>query len=85
MTVKDLRQMFNKVPEHLTRKQFDSMQVIIPVDSIEFDGFFITPCEGESGVSELAVSEDEIEESFVLAPHGFFEEKVEDDFIPELN
>lgn len=86
MTVQDLRKLVNEVPKHLTRKQFDAMQVIIPT-SEEFDGYFVSPCLGESGVTELGINEnsDETEESFVLAPHGFFEEQVEDDVIPELN
>lgn len=65
------------------------MLVIIPMGE-QFDGYFKSPCEGESGVTELGINEegDKTEESFVLAPHGFFEEEVDEngnEIIPELN
>jgi hypothetical protein len=68
----------------------DDMLVLIPV-SQEFDGMFYSPCSGESGVTKMGtdpdVTEEELqgmellnkplpeEESFMLVPHGFGEEK----------
>lgn len=86
MTVKEAREMLSEKPEHLTQEEFDDMQLIIPFGET-FDGIFVSPCMGESGVTELGVEEgsEETQESFVFAPHGFFEEESEDTFLPELN
>lgn len=65
MTVKDLKQMLNDVNEN--------MQVLIPVSG-EFDGFFVSPCESESGAVDMSLDENLLvkETSFVLVPCGFF-------------
>lgn len=86
MTVKEARELLSEKPEHLTQEEFDDMQLIIPFGET-FDGIFVSPCMGESGVTEIGVEEDsdETKESFIFAPHGFFEEESEDRFIPELN
>lgn len=83
MTVKQARELLSEKPDELTQEEFDNMQLIIPFSEI-FDGIFVSPCMCESGVTEIEVGETEIN-SFVFAPHGFFEEKSEDDFVPELN
>lgn len=59
------------------------MQLIIPFDG----GIFVSPCMGESGILEIGIEGEPGEdfESFVFAPHGYFEEKNGNDFIPELN
>ena len=76
MTVKDLKQMLNEVNEN--------MQVLIPVSG-EFDGFFVSPCESESGAVDMSLDENLLvkETSFVLVPCGFFEEH--DSIDPILN
>lgn len=76
MTVADLKQ--------LLKNAHDDMEVLIPV-SMEFDGRFVSPCIAESGIGELALDEDgdEKEKSFLIVPHGFFEEK--HGVPPELN
>ena len=76
MTVKDLKQMLNDVNEN--------MQVLIPVSG-EFDGFFVSPCESESGAVDMSLDENLLvkETSFVLVPCGFFEEH--DSIDPILN
>jgi hypothetical protein len=69
MTVKELKELLKDAP--------DEMQVLIPVDAGLFDGRFLSPCVGETGVGSLGIDEesDETEDSFVIVPHGFFEEK----------
>lgn len=82
MKVKDLRKLLEGVD--------DEMKVLIPLDMKEFTGEFVHPCIAESGVAGLGtedLNEEDIaeykllnkeipsEESFVLVPCGFFEEK----------
>ena len=65
-----------------------NMEVYIPMGE-EFDGYFRTPCAGETGITELGLNEltNETESVFVIAPHGFFEEEIKDEgkIIPKLN
>ena len=76
MTVKEARDMLSEKPEHLTQDEFDSMDILLPMGE-EFDGYFVKPCIEESGISELSDNEegDGFMESFIFAPHGFFEPK----------
>lgn len=87
MKVKDLKKLLDGVDEE--------MMVLIPT-SMEFDGHFVTPCEGETGEADLGIFEDEEDEKeaeslnkpitrkdFVIVPHGFFEEHK--GINPELN
>lgn len=73
----------------------DNMDVLISLTG-EFDGAFLSPCLQESGVSGLAIYEDEEEEneakllnkptekdSFILVRCGFFDENHGP--APELN
>jgi hypothetical protein len=89
MVVKELKRLLEGVP--------DEMKVIIP-SSMEFDGVFYSPCVAESGVSAMGtdpnLEEEDIQEmerlnkpipeedSFLLIPCGFGEEK---DHTHELN
>ena len=77
MTVKELKELLKDAP--------DDMQVLIPFDSTQFDGRFLSPCVAETGIGELGIEEDsdKTESSFVIVPHGFFEEK--HGVPPELN
>lgn len=81
--------------KELLEEADDQMEVLIPT-SMVFDGVFISPCDGESGVADLGFYEDEDDEAeaallnkpttrkdFVLVPHGFFDEN--DGVDPELN
>lgn len=86
MKVKDLRKLLEGVD--------DEMIVLIPT-SMEFDGRFISPCEGESGEADLGMYDQEDEQEamllnkpttrkdFILVPHNFFEPS--DGVDPELN
>ena len=76
MTVKELKGILKDAP--------DEMQVLIPVSG-EFDGFFKSPCNEETGISELGIDEDsdETAPAFVIVPCGFFEEQ--HGVPPELN
>ena len=86
MNVKELKELLKDVP--------DDTPVVIPVKQY-FDGAFYSPCIEDSGVGELGLYFDEEEEkeaallgkpthenSFMLLPHGFFEEP---DYSHELN
>jgi hypothetical protein len=89
MTVKQLRKKLEGID--------DNMKVLIPLTQ-EFDGAFYSPCSVDSGVSAMGtgeyLSEEEAkemellnkpipeEDSFLLIPCGFFEEK---DHSHELN
>ena len=87
MKVKDLKKLLDGVD--------DEMTVLIPT-SMEFDGAFVSPCEGESGEADLGIFDDEEDEKeaavlnkpitrkdFIIVPHGFFDEP--DGVQPELN
>lgn len=51
------------------------MEVFIPVNA-EFDGMFRTPCTGESGVSQIADIEPEVDEHGLFMPHEAEDEKL---------
>ena len=83
MTVKQARELLSDKPDDLTDEEFDSMIIIMPLSGV-IDEVIVSPCIGESGVTEIEV-EGDVTDCFVFASHGFFEEKDEDDFVPELN
>lgn len=68
MNVKELKELLADVD--------DDMEVLIPM-TMEFDGYFKSPCVHDSGENSMgAVKEDGDEEeitSFILVPCGFFE------------
>jgi hypothetical protein len=83
MKVIELRKMLEGVD--------DNIEVLIPVNTDCFDGMFYRPCSCESGVIKMAaneLTEEEMEkhenlglpvpekEAFLLAPHGYTEEKL---------
>ena len=89
MTVKDLKELLDGVP--------DNLKIVLPV-TMEFDGAFYSPCIKESGVGGLGIedlSEEDIaerkllnkpiqeEDAFLLVPCGFFEPH--EGVAPELN
>lgn len=78
MNVKQLKKLIKGLP--------DDMDVLIPTSEI-FDGYWYTPCAGESGINEMEFDEDSDERvpTFILVPHGFFDEEEEGGVIPELN
>lgn len=88
MTVKELKQLLDGVP--------DEMEVLIPTGE-QFDGVFRYPCVVESGVSEMGMYDEEEEaeakllgkevtkESFLLVPCGYFDIDHEVERQKELN
>lgn len=84
MKVKDLKRLLSQIPEDMTLREWNEMDVLIPV-TMEFDGRFISPCVEETGMEELGMDEDMpvTERSFVIVPCGFFEPH--EGVAPELN
>lgn len=69
MTVRELKKKLEGVD--------DNMQVLIPLTH-EFDGAFYSPCSKDSGVTAMGTDPyiaDVEEDSFLLIPCGFGEEK----------
>lgn len=67
----------------------DDVEILIPFDASMFDGLFYSPCIDESGEGDSITSDFNetgmaSEKSFLLLPHGFFDEIV-DEVDPELN
>ena len=67
----------------------DDVQVLIPLDTNCFDGFFYKPCIEESGEADTPIDGFEdydfmSEKSFLLVPRGFFDD-VPEDTSHELN
>jgi len=88
MKIKDLKLILSETPEGLTEKEFDELDVLIPTDATSFDGLWVSPCIDECEVAEFGIDEDsdETKNSFILVPHGFFDELK--DYMgvpPELN
>ena len=65
MKVKELRAMLKGLD--------GEMEVYIPVNA-EFDGLFRTPCTGESGVSQIADFDIEVDEHGLIVPHDVDDE-----------
>lgn len=84
MKVKDLKKLLMDVPEGMSVKEFNEMNVLIPMNG-EFDGMFLSPCIEETGFAQMGIEEDseETEPTFVIVPCGFFQEK--HGVPPELN
>jgi hypothetical protein len=84
MKVKDLKNLLMQVPKGMTIKEWNELDVLMPVSG-EFDGFFHSPCMEESGIGELGIDEDsdETQPSFMIVPCGFFQES--HGVPPELN
>lgn len=84
MTIRDLLEIINDVPEGITHEEWLNMDVLIPVTE-KFDGAFIHPCAEETGIMQLGVEEDseETRPAFVIVRCGFFREHEGVD--PELN
>jgi hypothetical protein len=49
MKVKDLKRLLSQIPEDMTLREWNEMNVLIPV-TMEFDGRFISPCVEETGM-----------------------------------
>ena len=66
MKVKNLKMLMDGVD--------DEMEVLIP-SSTTFNGLLLSPCENESGVSQVPTTDDELNpqerDVFILAPHGY--------------
>ena len=52
MKVKDLKRLLSQIPEDMTLREWNEMDVLIPV-TMEFDGRFISPCVEETGMGIL--------------------------------
>jgi len=84
MKVKDLKRLLSQIPEDMTLREWNEMNVLIPV-TMEFDGRFISPRVEETGMGELGMDESMLvsEKSFVIVPCGFFQPN--EGVPPELN
>lgn len=47
----------------------DEIEILIPVNSREWDGFLFSPCIEESGISKIADMENEVDEFGLMVIH----------------
>ncbi len=67
----------------------DDVEILIPFDASMFNGLFYSPCIDESGEGDSVTSDFNetfmaSERSFLLLPHGFFDD-IPEDTSHELN
>lgn len=86
MKLPELEQLIRKAKRILPREEYNNVEVLVPTKEI-FDGYFFSPCMGESGINEAGINEDSTEArlDFLLVPHGFFDEPFIHEVDPTLN
>lgn len=84
MKIKDLKKLLSEVPDGMTLREWNEVDVLIPMSG-EFDGYFKHPCMEETGLAHLGMDEggDNNEPAFCIVPCGFFQEH--EGVPPELN